>query len=143
LGIQLFEIQISELIDTTLQTEGLRHTSPGQSLGFISGALCCRLKACLMQFPSSLNDFLGTKPQRCVFWKSYVITGQKSSYQQTEKRMLKWAAIFLVIAIIAALFGFTGIAGAAADIARFLFFLFIAIFVVIFLLALFAGKKMF
>ena len=39
--------------------------------------------------------------------------------------MLKWAAIFLVIAIIAALFGFTGIAGAAADIAKFLFFLFI------------------
>ena len=29
--------------------------------------------------------------------------------------MLRWAAIFLVIAVIAALFGFTGIAGAAAD----------------------------
>jgi uncharacterized membrane protein YtjA (UPF0391 family) len=57
--------------------------------------------------------------------------------------MLKWAAIFLVIAIIAALFGFTGIATGAADIARFLFFLFIAIFVVIFLLAIFTGKKMF
>ena len=41
--------------------------------------------------------------------------------------MLRWAAIFFVIAIIAALFGFTGIAGAAADIARFLFFLFVAI----------------
>jgi len=36
--------------------------------------------------------------------------------------MLKWAAIFLVIAIVAALLGFTGIAGAATDIARFLFF---------------------
>ena len=45
--------------------------------------------------------------------------------------MLKWAAIFLVIAIIAALLGLTGMAGAAADIAKFLFFLFIAIFAMI------------
>jgi len=42
-----------------------------------------------------------------------------------------------------ALLGFTGIAGAAADIAKFLFFLFIAIFVIIFLLAIFAGKQLF
>ena len=33
--------------------------------------------------------------------------------------MLKWAAIFLVIALIAALFGFTGIASAAAGITKF------------------------
>jgi uncharacterized membrane protein YtjA (UPF0391 family) len=59
-----------------------------------------------------------------------------------DKNMLRWAAIFFVIAIIAALLGFTGIAGAAADIARFLFFLFVAIFVVLFLLGVFAGKKM-
>lgn len=41
--------------------------------------------------------------------------------------MLKWAAIFLVIALAAALFGFTGIASAAAGIAKFLFFLFLVI----------------
>ena len=29
--------------------------------------------------------------------------------------MLKWAAIFFVVALIAALFGFSGIAGAAAE----------------------------
>jgi uncharacterized membrane protein YtjA (UPF0391 family) len=58
-----------------------------------------------------------------------------------RKNMLRWAAIFFVIAIIAGLLGFTGVAGAAADIARFLFFLFVAIFVVLFLLAVFAGKK--
>jgi len=57
--------------------------------------------------------------------------------------MLRWAATFLVIAIIAALLGFTGIAGAAAEIARFLFFLFIAIFVVLFLLVIFTGRKVF
>ena len=32
--------------------------------------------------------------------------------------MLKWAALFLVIALGAALFGFTGIASAAASIAK-------------------------
>jgi uncharacterized membrane protein YtjA (UPF0391 family) len=46
-----------------------------------------------------------------------------------EHHMLRWAAIFLVIAIIAAVLGFAGIAGAAAEIAKFLFFLFIAIFI--------------
>jgi uncharacterized membrane protein YtjA (UPF0391 family) len=56
--------------------------------------------------------------------------------------MLRWAALFFVIAIIAAVLGFGGIAGAAADIAKFLFFLFIAIFVVLFLLAIFVGKRM-
>jgi len=60
-----------------------------------------------------------------------------SNRQKKEQNMLRWAAIFFVIAIIAALFGFTGIAGA-----RFLFFLFVAIFVVLFLLGVFAGKKM-
>ena len=57
--------------------------------------------------------------------------------------MLKWAAIFLVIALIAAMLGFTCIAGAAAEIAKILFFLFIAIFVIILAVALFTGKKLF
>jgi uncharacterized membrane protein YtjA (UPF0391 family) len=57
--------------------------------------------------------------------------------------MLRWAAIFFVIAVIAALFGFTGIAGAAADIAKFLFFLFVAIFVILLLLGIMAGRKIF
>jgi uncharacterized membrane protein YtjA (UPF0391 family) len=35
--------------------------------------------------------------------------------------MLKWTAIFLVIAIVAALFGFTGIAEGAASIAKVIF----------------------
>lgn len=57
-----------------------------------------------------------------------------------DKHMLRWAAIFLVIAIIAALFGFGGIAGAAASIAKTLFFIFIAICVVLFLIGVFAGR---
>lgn len=55
--------------------------------------------------------------------------------------MLRWAAIFLIIAIIAALFGFGGIAGAAAGIAKTLFFIFIAICVILFLAGLFAGRN--
>jgi uncharacterized membrane protein YtjA (UPF0391 family) len=44
--------------------------------------------------------------------------------------MLRWAIIFLVVAIIAAIFGFAGIAGAAAGIAKILFWLFLILFVV-------------
>ena len=62
--------------------------------------------------------------------------------KEGERFMLKWAAIFFVIALIAALFGFTGIAAGAATIAKFLFFLFVTIFVVLLLLGLFAGSKL-
>jgi uncharacterized membrane protein YtjA (UPF0391 family) len=44
--------------------------------------------------------------------------------------MLRWSAIFLVIAIVAAVFGFGGIALAAAGIARILFFVFLILFLV-------------
>ena len=44
--------------------------------------------------------------------------------------MLRWAVIFLVVALLAAVFGFGGIAGAATEIARVLFFLFLVLFVV-------------
>lgn len=50
--------------------------------------------------------------------------------------MLKWAAIFLFIAVVAAIFGFGGLSEAAADIAKILFYIFIALFVI----ALIAGK---
>ncbi len=49
--------------------------------------------------------------------------------------MLKWAVIFLIIALIAALFGFTDIAAASAGIAKILF----AIFLVLFLAAIVIG----
>ena len=44
--------------------------------------------------------------------------------------MLRWAAIFFIIAIIAAVFGFGNIAEGATDIARILFFVFLILFVV-------------
>lgn len=41
--------------------------------------------------------------------------------------MLKWAVIFLVVALIAAVFGFGGIAGEAAGFAKILFFVFLVV----------------
>jgi uncharacterized membrane protein YtjA (UPF0391 family) len=49
--------------------------------------------------------------------------------------MLKWAVIFLIIAIVAGLFGFTGVEQASATIAQWLF----GIFLVLFLGALVIG----
>jgi len=50
--------------------------------------------------------------------------------RETEVTMLKWAAIFFVIAIVAAVLGFGGIAAGAAEIAKILFFVFLVIFLV-------------
>jgi uncharacterized membrane protein YtjA (UPF0391 family) len=50
--------------------------------------------------------------------------------RKTEVIMLKWAAIFFVIAIVAAVLGFGGIAAGAAEIAKILFFVFLVIFLV-------------
>jgi uncharacterized membrane protein YtjA (UPF0391 family) len=55
--------------------------------------------------------------------------------------MLKWTAIFFIIAIIAAIFGFSGIAAGAASIAKFIFFVFVVIVVVTFILGLTIFKK--
>jgi uncharacterized membrane protein YtjA (UPF0391 family) len=51
--------------------------------------------------------------------------------------MLRWAILFLIVAIIAGVFGFGGIAAAATDIARLLF----VVFLVLFVIALIAGRR--
>lgn len=50
--------------------------------------------------------------------------------------MLRWALIFLVVAIVAAIFGFGGIAAGATEIAKILFWIFIIIAVVGFVMHL-------
>ncbi|MBA3967056.1 MAG: DUF1328 domain-containing protein [Nitrospirales bacterium] len=55
--------------------------------------------------------------------------------------MLKWAAIFFVIALIAGGFGFSGVAEGAAGIAQVLFYIFLAICVVMVLIGVFVAKK--
>jgi uncharacterized membrane protein YtjA (UPF0391 family) len=56
--------------------------------------------------------------------------------------MLKWAVIFLIVALVAGILGFTGVMGAAASIAKFLFYLFVGICVLLFVIGIFLGKKM-
>ena len=51
--------------------------------------------------------------------------------------MLRWAVIFLVIAIVAAIFNFSGVEGMALYFARILFFLFI----ILFLISLIMGRR--
>ncbi len=54
--------------------------------------------------------------------------------------MLKWAVIFLIIALIAALFGFTDIAAASAGIAKILFAIFLFLFLGAIVLGLILGN---
>jgi uncharacterized membrane protein YtjA (UPF0391 family) len=54
--------------------------------------------------------------------------------------MLRWAIIFLVIALVAAVFGFGGIAAFSMDAARLLFVVFIVLFVIAALMHILQGK---
>ena len=56
--------------------------------------------------------------------------------------MLKWALIFLVIAIIAGIFGFTDVAHAATTIAQWLFGIFLALFLGALAIGLWLGSKL-
>jgi uncharacterized membrane protein YtjA (UPF0391 family) len=55
--------------------------------------------------------------------------------------MLKWAFIFLIIAIIAGIFGFTDVEAASATIAQWLFGIFLVLFVGALAIGLWIGKK--
>jgi uncharacterized membrane protein YtjA (UPF0391 family) len=56
--------------------------------------------------------------------------------------MLKWAVIFLIIALVAAVFGFTDIAAASAGIAKILFGIFLVLFIGAVIIGLVIGKKL-
>ncbi len=55
--------------------------------------------------------------------------------------MLRFALLFLVVAIIAGFFGFGGIATTAVDIAKILFFAFLIAALITFVFGLAAGKN--
>jgi uncharacterized membrane protein YtjA (UPF0391 family) len=55
--------------------------------------------------------------------------------------MLRWAVIFLIIALVAALFGFTDIASASASIAQVLFGIFLILFLGAVVLGLVAARR--
>lgn len=54
--------------------------------------------------------------------------------------MLRWALIFLVVALVAAVLGFTSIAGAAIDIAKILFWIFAVLFVISLVMHMVRGR---
>jgi len=56
--------------------------------------------------------------------------------------MLKWAVIFLIIAIVAGLFGFTGVEQASATIAQWLFGIFLVLFLGALVIGLALGHKL-
>ena len=56
--------------------------------------------------------------------------------------MLKWAAVFLLIAIVAGIFGFTGVEEASATIAKFLFGIFLVLFLGAVFIGLFIGRSL-
>jgi uncharacterized membrane protein YtjA (UPF0391 family) len=56
--------------------------------------------------------------------------------------MLKWAFIFLVIAIIAGIFGFTDVQAASATIAQWLFGIFLVLFLGALIIGLVIGRKL-
>lgn len=58
------------------------------------------------------------------------------SENEEDPIMLRWAVLFLVIALVAGLLGFAGVAGAASNIAWIIFVLFLVLFVV----SLFMGR---
>jgi uncharacterized membrane protein YtjA (UPF0391 family) len=56
--------------------------------------------------------------------------------------MLKWAVVFLLIAIVAGIFGFTGVEEASASIAKILFGIFLVLFVGAVVIGLAIGAKL-
>jgi uncharacterized membrane protein YtjA (UPF0391 family) len=55
--------------------------------------------------------------------------------------MLRWALIFLVLALIAGLLGFTGVAGDSMYIARILFAVFLVVFLASLAYTLLTGRR--
>ena len=56
--------------------------------------------------------------------------------------MLRWAVIFLLIAIVAGIFGFTGLEQASATIAKILFGIFLVLFIGAVAIGLAIGSKL-
>ncbi len=56
--------------------------------------------------------------------------------------MLKWALIFLIIAIVAGVFGFTDVEAASATIAQWLFGIFLVLFIGALVIGLWIGSKL-
>lgn len=67
---------------------------------------------------------------------SYLIAVRTRAASIKEITMLRYAVVFLVIALVAAVFGFGGIAAGAVEITKILFFVFLLMAVVTFIVGL-------
>ena len=56
--------------------------------------------------------------------------------------MLKWAFVFLLIAIVAGIFGFSDVAAASATVAQWLFGIFLVLFIAALVISLAIGAKL-
>ncbi len=56
--------------------------------------------------------------------------------------MLRWAFVFLLIAIVAGIFGFTGVEATAATVAKWLFGIFLVLFIGALAIGLAIGAKL-
>jgi len=83
----------------------------------------------------SLPEVSGSTTRRFGGWYSI------RTVLNQEPVMLRWAFIFLVLALVAAVFGFGGIASTAAGIAKVLFFIAIAVFLIMLMLGLVGARK--
>jgi uncharacterized membrane protein YtjA (UPF0391 family) len=68
--------------------------------------------------------------------------GARNNAALEESPMLKWAFVFLVIAIIAGIFGFTDVQAASATIAQWLFGIFLVLFLGAVIIALAIGRSL-
>jgi uncharacterized membrane protein YtjA (UPF0391 family) len=75
-------------------------------------------------------------------WPVLAINGAKFRNVRQEPSMLKWAAVFLLIAIVAGIFGFTGVEEASASIAKILFGIFMVLFLGAVVIGLAIGAKL-
>jgi uncharacterized membrane protein YtjA (UPF0391 family) len=54
--------------------------------------------------------------------------------------MLRWALIFLAVALVTAMLGFTSVAGASIGIAKILFYVFVTLFLISLTVQVFRGR---
>jgi uncharacterized membrane protein YtjA (UPF0391 family) len=78
-------------------------------------------------FPRQVPNSVDGLPKACAIHFSSRLA---HNIRGEESAMLRWALIFLIVAVIAGIFGFAGIMVAAAGIAKLLFYLFLVLFLV-------------
>jgi uncharacterized membrane protein YtjA (UPF0391 family) len=75
-------------------------------------------------------------------WNFGACSHIEEAEQARPRKMLKWAFVFLVIAIIAGIFGFTDVEAASATIAQWLFGIFLVLFVGALVIGLAIGRSL-